>query len=156
MLNLWCLSLMASVSSLIPQGGAVDGLAQSEFADACLPVSRGIPWSAFFQWIHQANYTPTITILIYLYKSLKFRLKKQVRKATFSAMSHHFFVWQIPEIDILDLVIFPYHTICGGGSCCISPTWGWRLLVFGYPNWQWRAQLANWKITMFNRYSIGQ
>jgi hypothetical protein len=36
-------SLMSSVSSLILQGGAVDGLAQSEFADACLPVSRGIP-----------------------------------------------------------------------------------------------------------------
>ena len=83
MLNLWCLSLMASVSSLIPQGGAVDGLAQSEFADACLPVSRGIPWSAFFQWIHQANYTLTITIL-YLYTYIspwnsgsKNRLEKQ-------------------------------------------------------------------------------
>ena len=34
---------LSSVSSLILQGGAVDGLAQSEFADACLPVSRGIP-----------------------------------------------------------------------------------------------------------------
>ena len=120
MLNLWCLSLMASVSSLIPQGGAVDGLAQSEFADACLPVSRGIPWSAFFQWIHQANYTPTITILIYLYKSLKFRLKKQVRKATFSGMSHHFFVWQIPKIDILDLVIFPYIPSVGEGPVASS------------------------------------